>query len=327
MNKKIINWGILGCAGIADGRVIPGLLQASGANLYAIASRSNSDKLKHFQNKFKPEVVYSSYEELLADPKVEAVYIPLPNGLHYEWVLKAAAMKKHILCEKPLGVSKLQVKLMQAACDANGVYLMEAFAYRQSPLTMKVKSLLDSGILGQLKFIESYYGYYLENEADVRFSEALYGGATYDVGCYNLNLIRYLAGSEPLKINAIGKISDKHGVDEGSSILMEFKDDLEAFAYCSLAISPSCQYTVIGEKGVLKVPTEFNSKGTAKIIISTAEKTEEIVIECPDNYMLEIEQFNRVIWGEENPLITFEDSLGNAIVIDESLNQIFGRKR
>lgn len=327
MKKKDINWGILGCAGIADGRVIPGLLQASGAKLYAIASRGNSDKLKRFQNKFKPEVVYSSYEELLADPKVEAVYIPLPNGLHYEWVLKAAAMKKHILCEKPLGVSKLQVKLMQAACDANGVYLMEAFAYRQSPLTMKVKSLLDSGILGQLKFIESYYGYYLENEADVRFSEALYGGATYDVGCYNLNLIRYLAGSEPLKINAIGKMSDKHGVDEGSSILMEFKDDLEAFAYCSLAISPSCQYTVIGEKGVLKVPTEFNSKGTAKIIISTAEKTEEIVIECPDNYMLEIEQFNRVIWGEENPLITFEDSLGNATVIDESLNQIFGRKR
>jgi len=326
MKKKVINWGILGCAGIADGRVIPGLLQASGAKLYAIASRGNSDKLKHFQNKFNPEVVYSSYEELLADPKVEAVYIPLPNGLHYEWVLKAAAMKKHILCEKPLGVSKLQVKLMQAACDANGVYLMEAFAYRQSPLTMKVKSLLDSGILGQLKFIESYYGYYLENEADVRFSEALYGGATYDVGCYNLNLIRYLAGSEPLKINAVGKISDKYGVDEGSSILMEFKDDLEAFAYCSLAISPSCQYTVIGEKGVLKVPTEFNSKGTAKIIISTAEKTEEIIIECPDNYMLEIEHFNRVIWGEENPLITFEDSLGNAIVIDESLNQVFGRK-
>lgn len=327
MEKKVINWGILGCAGIADGRVIPGLLQASGAKLYAISSRGNSDKLKRFQNKFKPEVAYSTYEELLSDPKVDAVYIPLPNGLHYEWVLKAAAMKKHILCEKPLGVSKLQIKQMQAACDANGVHLMEAFAYRHSPLTKKVKSLLESGIIGKVKFIESYFGYYLENEADVRFSEALYGGATYDVGCYNLNLIRYLAGSEPLKINAVGKISDKHGVDEGSSILMEFKDDLEAFAYCSLAIAPSCQYTVIGDKGVLKVPTEFNSKGTARIIITSAESTEEIIIECPDNYMLEIEQFNRVIWGEEDPLITFEDSLGNAIVIDESLNQVFGRKR
>jgi len=327
MEKKIINWGILGCAGIAEGRVIPGLLLAPGARLYAISSRGNSDKLKHFQDKFKPEIAYSSYEELLADPKVEAVYIPLPNGLHYEWVLKAAAMKKHILCEKPLGVSKLQVKQMQAACDANGVYLMEAFAYRQSPLTKKVKSLIESGILGKVKFIESYFGYYLDNEDDVRFNEALYGGATYDVGCYNLNLIRYLAGSEPLKINAVGKISEKHGVDEGSGILMEFKDDLEAFSYCSLAVSPSCQYTVIGDKGVLKVPTEFNSKGAAKIIITTAEKTEEIIVDCPDNYMLEVEQFNRVIMGKENPLITLEDSLGNATVIDESLNQIFGRKR
>lgn len=327
MEKKIINWGILGCAGIADGRVIPGLLQASRAKLYAISSRGNSDKLKRFKDKFKPEATYSSYEELLADPKVEAVYIPLPNGLHYEWVLKAAAMKKHILCEKPLGVSILQIKQMQAACDANGVHLMEAFAYRHSPLTKKVKSLLDSGIIGKVKFIESYFGYFLENEDDVRFSETLYGGATYDVGCYNLNLIRYLAGSEPLKISAVGKVSNKYGVDEGSSILMEFKDELSAFAYCSLAIAPSCQYTVIGDKGVLKVPTEFNSKGTARIIITVSEKTEEIIIECPDNYMLEIEQFNRVIWGEEDPLITFEDSLGNAVVIDESLNQVFGRKR
>ena len=325
MEKRIINWGILGCAGIAEGRVIPGLLQASGARLYAIASRSSGEKLKHFTEKFKPEAAYSSYEELLEDPKVEAVYIPLPNGLHFEWVLKAAAKKKHILCEKPLGVSRLQVKQMQAACDANGVFLMEAFAYRQSPLTRKAKEIVDSGVLGNIKFIESQYGYKLENEQDVRFSQALYGGATYDVGCYNLNLIRFLAGSEPLKISALGKVSVKHGVDEASSILMEFKDDLEAFAFCSLAISPSCQYKVIGDKGTLIVPNEFNSKGVTRILVTAGDKTDEVKVDCPDNYMLEIEQFNRVILGEENPLISWEDSLGNAAVIDESLRQIFGR--
>ena len=325
MGQKIINWGILGCAGIAEGRVLPSMLQASNAKLYAIASRSNSDKLKHFQEKFKPETIYTSYEELLDDPKVEAVYIPLPNGLHFEWVLKAAAKKKHILCEKPLGVSKSQVEKMQAACDANGVILMEAFAYRQSPLTKKVKEIIESGILGKLKFIESHYGYFLENENDVRLSESLYGGATYDVGCYNLNLIRYLAGSEPVKISAAGVVSEIYKVDEGSSILMQFQDGLEAFAYCSLAIFTSCYYTVISEKGILTVPNEYNSKGITKIIVTTAEKTEEIIIDCPDNYMLEIEQFGKVIAGEESPLITFEDSLGNAAVIDESLKQIFGR--
>lgn len=325
MTQKIINWGILGCAGIAEGRVIPGLLQASGARLYAIASRSSNEKLKHFKEKFNPEVTYSSYDELLADPKVDAVYIPLPNGLHFEWVIKAAAKKKHILCEKPLGVSKLQVKQMQAACDTNGVFLMEAFAYRQSPLTKKVKEIVDSGILGKLKLIESHYGYYLDNENDVRFSQALYGGATYDVGCYNINLIRYLAGSEPLNIRANGTVSLLHGVDEETSIMMEFKDNLDAYSYCSLAIFPCYNYMVVGEKGILRVPNEFNSKGLTKIIVSTTDKTEEIVIDCPDNYMLEIEQFGRVIRGEEPPLITFADSLGNAVVIDESLKQVFGR--
>lgn len=325
MVQKVINWGILGCAGIAEGRVLPGLLQASNAKLYAIASRSNNDKLKHFQEKFKPETVYASYEAMLADPEVEAVYIPLPNGLHFEWVLKAAAMKKHILCEKPLGISKEQVEKMKAACDENGVHLMEAFAYRQSPLTRKVKEIIDSGILGKLKLIDSRFGYFLANEADVRLSESLAGGATYDVGCYNLNLIRYLAGSEPVSVQATGQISMKFCVDEGSSILMKFEDGLEAFAYCSLAISPSCQYVVIGEKGSLTVPDEFNSKGTTKIIVVTGDKTEEIIIECPDNYMLEIEQFGRVVAGDESPLITYDDSLGNAAVIDESLRQIFGR--
>ena len=325
MEQKIINWGILGCAGIAEERVIPGLLKAPGANLYAIASRSSSDKLKHFQDKFKPETVYPSYEELLLDPKVDAVYIPLPNGLHYEWVLKAADSKKHILCEKPLGVSKSQVKQMQAACDKNGVYLMEAFAYRQSPLTRKVKEIIDSGILGNLKLIESHYGYYLEDQNDVRFSSALYGGATYDVGCYNINLIRYLAGSEPAKICAVGNLSDKHRVDIDSSILMDFRNGIQGFSFCSMMISKTCFYKVIGTEGILTVNDEYNSKGKTSIHISTENGCKEIEVDCPDNYMLEIEQFGRVIAGEEKPFVPIEDSIGNAAAIDEGLKQIIGR--
>lgn len=326
MSEKIINWGVLGCAGIAEGRVLPGMMHASNAKLYAVSSRGSSDKLLRFQQKFHPETAYASYEELLDDPKVDAVYIPLPNALHCEWVRKAAAKKKHILCEKPMGVSKAEIEQMKAACDANGVLLMEAFAYRQSPLTKKAKSIVDSGLLGKLKLIESFHGYFLENDKDVRLNNELGGGATYDVGCYNLNLIRYLAGSEPVKIRAVGLLSDKHGVDEGSSILMEFRDGLEAYSFCSLASAAVCHYTVIGEKGTLMVPNEFNAKGMTKIIVTTPEKTEEITVDCPDNYMLEIEQFGRVIAGEEDPLITYADSIGNAAVIDESIRQIFGRQ-
>ncbi len=323
MQQKKINWGVLGCAGIAEGRVIPGLLKAGNAVLYAIASRGNGEKLTNFQQKFQPEVVYESYEALLDDPKVDAVYIPLPNGLHFEWVLKAAEKKKHILCEKPLGATQKEAKQMQEACDKNGVLLMEAFAYRQSPLTFRAKSIVDSGILGKLQLIESHYGYNLQNEANVRLSKELAGGATYDIGCYNLNLIRYLAGSEPTKISATGKVSEKFGVDRESTIVMEFENGLKAVSHCSFNVFPYCGYMVVGDKGILTVPFEFNSKGTTKIQVKTAEKSEEFVVECPDNYMLEIEQFGRAILGEGAPLITYEDTLGNAAVIDETLRQLF----
>lgn len=322
MKQNVVNWGVLGCAGIAEGRVIPGLLKASNAKLYAIASRGNGEKLQRFQQKFQPEVVYESYEALLDDPKVEAVYIPLPNGLHYDWVLKAAEKKKHILCEKPLGATRLEAEQMQEACNKNGVLLMEAFAYRQSPLTFQAKKIVESGVLGKLQLIESHYGYNLQNEADVRLSKDLDGGATYDIGCYNLNVIRYFAGSEPTKITATGKISEKFEVDMESTIVMEFESGLKAVSYCSFGVSPYCGYMAVGDKGIMTVPFEFNSKGTTKIQVKTAEKTEEFVIECPDNYMLEIEQFGKAVRGEEIPLITFEDTLGNAAVIDEVLKQI-----
>lgn len=320
---KTVNWGILGCAKIAETRFLPGLLKAKNAKLYAVASRTKSEKLRRFQEKFNPETVYESYEGLLNDPAVEAVYIPLPNGLHCEWVLKAAEKKKHILCEKPLGVSKAQVEQMVAACEKNGVLLMEAFAYRQSPLTLKAKSLIESGAVGTPQYIESYYGYPLNDLTNVRFSKALEGGATRDVGCYNINLIRYLANAEPLKISAFGRIGEQTGVDEESSVLMEFPNGLKAFSYCSLGIFRSYEYNVIGDRGRFQVPCEFNCKGDGKIILHTGKGIEEIEVFCPDNYMLEVEQFGRCVADGERPLITFEDSLGNAGVIDETLRQIY----
>ncbi len=325
MDQKIINWGVLGCASIAENRVIPGILESSNGKLYAISSRGNNEKLARFRQKFQPEAVYSDYDDLLNDPNVDAVYIPLPNGLHFDWVLRAAGNGKHILCEKPLGISKKQVIQMRDVCEMNGVHLMEAFAYRHSPLTVKAKSIVDSGILGEIQFIESHYGYNLKNEEDVRLSESLYGGATYDVGCYNINLIRYLAGSEPAKICAVGNLSDKHRVDIDSSILMDFRNGIQGFSFCSMMISKTCFYKVIGTEGILTVNDEYNSKGKTSIHISTENGCKEIEVDCPDNYMLEIEQFGRVIAGEEKPFVPIEDSIGNAAAIDEGLKQIIGR--
>ncbi len=323
MSKTIVNWGVLGCAGIAEKAVIPGIINAKNAKLYALSSRGAGSKLDDFCNKFNPVKAYTSYEELLEDPEIDAVYIPLPNALHYEWTLKAAEKKKHILCEKPLGISAKEVKAMKEAADKNGVILMEAFAYRHSPLTKEVKSLVEEGTIGKLKFMEAHFNYYLDNMTDVRFDEALAGGATYDVGCYNLNIIRHMIGSEPTAVYAVGEVGEKTGVDESSCIMMEFDGGIKAVSYCSMISAFRSEYTMVGDKGIIHVPVVFNAEGDTKIIITKESGSEEININCPHNYMLEVEQLGRCILHGEKQLLTYEDSLNNAKVIDEALKQIF----
>ncbi len=323
MSKTKVNWGVLGCAGIAEKSVIPGILSSENAVLYAIASREAGKKLDDFCEKFKPVKSYTSYEALLDDPEIDAVYIPLPNALHYEWTLKAAQKKKHVLCEKPLGISAEEVKGMKDAAKQNGIILMEAFAYRQSPLTKKVKSLVDEGIVGKVKFIEAHFSYFLNNRDDVRVNKELAGGATYDVGCYNLNIIRHIAGSEPIEVHATGEIGKESGVDESSCIMMEFEGGLKAVSYCALNCASRSEYTIVGETGIIHVPVQFNSEGETTVIINKDSVTEEIKVHCPHNYMLEVEQFGRCILNGENPLITFEDAYNNARVIDIALSQMF----
>lgn len=322
MERRNVNWGIVSCASIADYAVIPGIQAAGNATLYAISGR-NREKLNDFKARHNPVKVYESYNEMLDDPDVDVVYIPLPNGLHHEWVLKAADKKKHILCEKPLGINAEEVEAMKKACDKNGVLLMEAFAYRHSPLTFKVKDLVEKGTIGKLKFIESHFNYMLNDPDNVRLSKELAGGSIYDVGCYNLNIIRYIAGSEPVSVFALGEIDGKSGVDESGCIMLGFDSGLSAVSYCSIKSIDRSEYTIVGENGIIEVPVRFNKKGDTKIIIRTENGTEEINIECPDNYMLEVEQFGRCILNGEKPLITFEDSLGNAKVIDAALRSIF----
>lgn len=322
MDRKVIHWGVLGCANIADGSVIPGIKEADNARLYAIAGR-DAGRLEQFREKHRPVTTYGSYEALLEDPEVDAVYIPLPNGLHCEWVVKAAEHKKHILCEKPLGVSPEEVKIMDEACRKNGVLLMEAFAYRHSPLTLKVKEMIAQGLIGRIKYIESHFSFILTDLANVRLVKSLGGGATYDVGCYNINIIRYIAGAEPVSVYAAGDIGPKSGVDESSCIMMQFGGDLKAVSFCSFNSASACGYRIIGDEGVIDVPANFNQKGIVGISLKKDGGVKQISIECPDNYMLEIEQFGRCILEGEQPLVSISESFGNAEVIDRALAMIY----
>lgn len=321
MAKNKIKWGIISCAGIAKGQTIPGLLQADNAELYAISGRTPA-KLAEFKEAFNPVKAYETYEALLDDPEVDAIYLPLPNGLHCEWAIKAAEKKKHVLCEKPLAVSLEEVKKMQKAADDNGVLLMEAFASRQNPLLHAVKKMIEDGEVGQLKYIESHFTFVLGDQGNVRLNKAIGGGATYDVGAYTIGTIRELVGREPLAVHTVGDIDPRSDVDVTSCILMDFGQGLMATSYCSFSTYGWSGYTVCGDQGRIEVNENYNGLGdlSAKIY---KNNTEEIkTIQAPNNYMLEIEQFGRCILQGEKPLVTYEDSIGNAAVIDQALAQM-----
>ncbi|MDP4092923.1 MAG: Gfo/Idh/MocA family oxidoreductase [Bacillota bacterium] len=321
MPNNFINWGVISCAGIADIAVLPGIKSANNAKLHAVSSRSMAKAIE-FKEKFGAVKAYDSYEAVLDDPEVEAVYIPLPNSMHLEWVLKAAAKKKHILCEKPLGCTAQEVLDMQAACEKNGVLLMEAFAYRQSPVTKKVKELVDNGAVGTIKMIEAHFYYPVSDLKNVRLQKDLLGGAVYDVGCYNLNVMRYIAGEEPTSIYASGEIGKESGVDENSTTVMNFRNNVRGVSHCGFNVAFRSEYQVIGDAATLQVPDMFNAKGDLRILIRKNGITEVLKVDTPDNYMLEVEQFGRCILNNEKPLLSLEDSYKNAQVIDEILKQL-----
>ena len=181
-----VRWGVLGTADIARGQTIPGMQLAEHCELYAIAGRK-LEKAKLYQEEFGFRKAYGSYDELLADPEVEAVYIPLPNDIHCEWSVKALKAKKHVLCEKPLAVSEAQAKEMFRAAEENGVMLMEAFAYLHSPFVKAVKAELDAGVIGEIRYMESAFITGRRPDTDIRLRRETYGGALYDLGCYAIS--------------------------------------------------------------------------------------------------------------------------------------------
>lgn len=322
-----IKWGVLGCAAIARVRTIPGLLQAENAQLYAVASRG-MEKAAEVQKQFGAQKAYGSYEALLADPDVEAVYIPLPNTLHCEWVKKAAEAGKHILCEKPLGISEAEAADMFRVCEEHHVLLMEAFAYRHSPLLQNVKKTLDAGTIGKLKYVESHLSDVLSDMGNIRMQKELGGGAFYDMDCYNISVISYLTGKESVRVKAFAEMDQERGVDVGNVMILAYEDGILAAGYSSLNSYARGYYCIVGEKGRIEVPCNFNCRGMVNYTVVTNGHTDNVeildeirsshAVQCPDNYMLEIEQFGRCIRSLEQPLVSKEESLRNARILDSA---------
>ena len=319
-----VKWGVLGTANIARGCTIPGMLKAGNCELYAIAGRSE-EKAEAYKNEFGFAKAYAGYDKLLEDPDVQAVYIPLPNNLHKEWVIKALKAGKHVLCEKPLALNADEVREMFAVAKENNVILMEAYAYLHSPYIASLKADIASGIIGDVDFIQTAFitqGYF----DDIRIYKETGGGAVYDLGCYCTTMILSLVDSELDYVMANAEFNDKD-VDVFSSSLMKFENGVRAAFNVGMIFDPrqngrKDMLYIHGSKGIISSDVEYNQKGDLGYIIISEGKRIDRMVHAEQNYSLEIEQLGRCIENGETPHITEEFSVRNAKLLDTILSKI-----
>lgn len=325
-----IRWGVLGTAGIAESCTIPGMQQAENCELYAIAGR-NPEKVADFKERFGFEKGYDSLEELLDDPEVEAVYIPLPNSMHREYVIRAAEKGKHILCEKPLAPTERECREMIEAADANGVVLMEAFAYLHSPLIRAIKKELDSGVIGDILYMDSVFLTSSYDLSNIRMRRETFGGSLYDLGCYNTSEILWMLGEEPEEIKASADFSYEN-VDMFTQAFMKFAGGKRASMKCGMVLQNSAcldgdfhrldECVIFGTKGSLTCRAQFNEDGELQYTVCADGKEETKTVITPQNYGLEAAQLGRCITDGETPHVSHEFTLANARTMDRILTEI-----
>ena len=257
--ERRLRWGVLSTADIARKKWIPGVRRspAGRGEIVAIGSRDAESALRAATELSIPRA-HGSYEALLADPEVDAVYIPLPNHLHLEWTLAAVRAGKHVLCEKPLALSAADAQRMVDAADAAGVHLMEAFMYRLHPSWLGVREVVASGRIGALQSIQSWFSYYNDDAGNIRNIRAAGGGALFDIGCYCINLSRMLFGAEPERVEASIVRDAASGVDIVTSALLVFPGGGTATFTCSIRAESDQRVHVYGTEGHVSVGIPFN---------------------------------------------------------------------
>lgn len=315
MDRKV-RWGILGYAGIARSHVIPAMVKAKNAELFAIASRSR-EKLKEAVTQFGFRKVYESYDRLLEDPEIDAVYIPLPNALHKEWAVKAARQGKHVLCEKPLALTEADCRELEAVFKENHVKLMEAFMYRFLPGIRTLKEILDRGTIGEIRHIYSTHRFYLQNDGDVRVNRELGGGSLRDVGCYPVNLIGWLTDAYPEAVSAEKTVFQ--GVEHALVAGLKYKNGVTANISCGFD-GCCCMVTEInGTRGSILIRDTFIDTTKPILVMDADGNTEEIPVEDSDCYMLEVEEFSDAVLKDREPALGLEETIRNCKLIEAIL--------
>jgi predicted dehydrogenase len=312
-----LRWGILGCARITRRGLVPGIRASSSGTLQALSSRDRAIA-RGWAEEFQVPRAYGSYREVLDDPGVDAVYIPLPNELHRPWVLAAADAGKHVLCEKPLALDADEARAMVEHCRARGVVLMEAFMWRHQPRTAALRRLVAEGTIGTLRLVRSSFSFPIE-PGDWRLDPARGGGALWDVGCYGVSTARYFAGAEPEAIQAQAHFHPD-GVDLSLTAIVKFPGAVLGQIDCSFEQPFRCTYELIGTRGVIEVPDAYLPPAQPVARLRTLDSAQDLTFDGRDQYAAMVDAFALAVADPARRLPDpAEDGLAQMSVLDAVL--------
>ena len=310
-------------ANIAETQIIPAIIRAENAEVTAIAS--SKETVKEIARKFEIQKVYENYEELLKDPDIDAVYIPLPNHLHKQWTIAAAEHGKHVLSEKPAALNTEDTIEMTNACKQKNVKFMEAFMYQFHPQHNRVKEIIADGEVGEIKLFKASFSFFMtEPEGNIRTDKNRGGGSLYDIGSYCIHSMRNVIGSEPTDIVAKAIIDPIYQIDKSAFVQIQLENGVSGVFDCSFNMSFRHEYEVVGTKGIIKVPRAYRpdlNGGEGMVIVEKENEKREEVIQG-DQYKLEIEHFSQAILDNKEPLYSIENTINNMRVIDSCYEAI-----
>jgi predicted dehydrogenase len=314
---KKIRWGVLSTAKIGTEKVIPAMQLGEYCKFTAIASRQ-LEKAQAAARRLSIEKAYGSYEELLADCDVDAVYLPLPNHLHVPWAIKALKAGKHVLCEKPLGLNAAEAQeLLEASRKFPRLKVMEAFMYRYHPQWQWVKQRVSEGKIGELRTIQSFFSYYNSDTNNIRNKADTGGGGLMDIGCYCISLSRFIFGAEPRRVCGIREEDPEMKVDRLTSGILDFASGTSTFT-CATQLVPYQRVNIFGTKGRIEIEIPFNAPPDrpCKIWHGDDARIEEVILEIYNQYTIQGDLFSRAVLEDREVPTPLEDAVANMQVID-----------
>lgn len=323
-----VRWGSLGCARVFERRMVPGFRAAENAELVAVASRSR-EKADATAARYEIPRAYDSYEALLADPEIEAVYIPLPNDLHAEWTIKALDAGKHVLCDKPAALSYADAVTMRYHAHKAGRRLMEGFMWRHHPQHARVAEILASGEIGSLVHFRGSFTYTAAPDpTNIRWKPEQGGGAFLDVGVYPCNAARLFFSLEPVAVSASSVLDPETGVDRHTVVLMEFADGRTAYALGGFDQPFTTRYEIIGSLGSITAERAFQvGDSGVTLTIRVGDDTRSESLPHVDQYEREIAHFSECIRNPEKPLLPAEDGVAQTRLVEAVRRALLLRRR